>query len=226
MVSLTPALRAVVFDFDGLVIETEWCEFLSIDAVFRSHGTLLDETLWRSFIGTTDHSHWTEILEEQLGKPVDREQLRLDRVAENRPFVEALPINAGVRELMVDARDLGVLVGIASSSPRNEWVESHLRRLDLWQYVDGSATGDEVLRTKPDPAVYRLALERLGVSGAEAVAIEDSPAGCHAAAVAGMVAVAVPSKMTLGMDFSQAAMVVDSVEMLSIPALRDLVVER
>ncbi len=219
-------LRAVVFDFDGLVIETEWCEYQSIAAVFHSHGTRLDENLWRSFIGTTDHPHWTEILEQQLGRPVDRDQLRVDRVAANRPVLEALPVNAGVRELMVDARDLGVLVGIASSSPRLEWVESHLRRLDLWQHVDGSATGDEVLRTKPDPEVYRLALERLGVSGSEALAIEDSPAGCQAAVAAGMVAIAVPSKMTEGMDFSQATMVVGSVGELSISMLSDLVASR
>lgn len=226
MVPLSPTLRAIVFDFDGLVIETEWCEYVSIDGVFRAHGTHLDEDLWRSFIGTTDHPHWTEILEQQLGRNLDCERLRTERVAANRPLVEALPIKAGVEELMVEARARGVLVGIASSSPRHEWVESHLRRLDLWQFVDGSATGDEVRRTKPDPAVYLLVLERLGVTAETAVAIEDSPAGCQAALAAGMASVAVPSTMTAGRDFPAADVMADSVAELNVALLGDLVASR
>jgi len=64
-------LAAIVLDFDGLILDTEWAEYESIAQIFTEHGTELDLALWKTFIGTTDHPHWTEILTDQLGRPVD-----------------------------------------------------------------------------------------------------------------------------------------------------------
>jgi len=216
-----PVPDAIVFDFDGLVVDTEWVEYVSIDAVFREHGTQLSEDLWRSFIGTVDHPHWTEILEQQVGRSLDREQLRHERVEANRHVIESLPVQAGVGELMADARSARIPMAIASSSPRH-WVEGHLRRVGLWELLDAVATGDEVERTKPDPAVYRLAVDRLGNDGPGVVALEDSVTGCHAAIGAGLSVVAVPSRMTTGMDFSHAHLVVQSVGELDLGRLAGL----
>lgn len=217
--SAVPA--AVVFDFDGLIIDTEWVEFVSINQVFRSHGSELSEDLWRSFIGNTDHPHWTEILEGQIGDRVDRERLRVERIESNRHVLESLPVQPGVRALFAAAATEGVPVAVASSSPRS-WVEGHLHRVGLWDQLAAVATGDEVERTKPDPAVYRLVIERLGIGPAGVVAIEDSVSGCHAAMAAGLAAVAVPSRMTVGMDFTHADLVVGSVAELDLARLAAL----
>lgn len=217
---MTPA--AVIFDFDGLVLETEWFIYASIDQVFRRHGTTLDEELWRSFIGTTDHPHWVDILASQIDTPLDREALRAEGLAEDRSVLEALEVNVGVRELMAEAHSAGVPVGVASSSSR-DWVEGHLRRLGLWGFVAASATGDEVERTKPDPAVYLLAVDRLGVGPAGVLAIEDSPTGCRAAIAAGLSVLAVPSRMTVGLDFTHATACVDTLGGVDLGALGRLV---
>ena len=218
-ISLRPT--AIVFDFDGLVIDTEWAEFVSIDAVFRAHGCQLSEDLWRSFIGTTDHPHWTEILKDQVGRELDGDQLRIERVDANRSVIERLAVEPGVCDLIAAARSVDVPLAVASSSPRS-WVERHLRRVGLWDLFGAVSTGDEVLRTKPDPAVYELAVDRLGVGRDGVVAIEDSVTGCHAALAAGLTVVAVPSRMTAGMDFSHAHLVVDSVVELGLERLGEL----
>lgn len=220
-VSVGSLPTAIIFDFDGLVVDTEWAEFVSIDAVFRAHGTRLSENLWRSFIGTTDHPHWTDILAEQVGRELDGDQLRDERVDANRSVIDALPVEPGVRELIAAATIGGVALAIASSSPRS-WVERHLRRVELWDLFGAVSTGDEVLRTKPDPAVYELAVDRLGLGRDGVVAIEDSVTGCHAALAAGLAVVAVPSRMTMGMDFSHAHLVADSVVDLDLGRLGKL----
>jgi HAD superfamily hydrolase (TIGR01509 family) len=220
-VSIPARPAAIIFDFDGLVVDTEWAEFVSIDAVFRAHGTRLSEDLWRSFIGTTDHPHWTEILQDQIGRELDGDQLRDERVDANRSVIDALPVEPGVCDLIAAASVGGVALAVASSSPRS-WVERHLRRVGLWDLFGAVSTGDEVLRTKPDPAVYELAVDRLGVGRAGVVAIEDSVTGCHAALAAGLTVVAVPSRMTTGMDFSHAHLVVDSVVDLNLELLGNL----
>jgi beta-phosphoglucomutase-like phosphatase (HAD superfamily) len=90
------------------------------------------------------------------------------------------------------ARELGLKVAIASSSPR-PWVQGHLERVDAVALFDLVVTGDEVETHKPDPAIYQLALRRLGVPGGEAIAVEDTAHGVAAAQAAGMVAVAIPN---------------------------------
>jgi putative hydrolase of the HAD superfamily len=107
-----------------------------------------------------------------------------------------------------------VPLAVASSSPA-EWVIGHLSERGLLDAFTAVCTGDEVLHTKPDPALYRLACERLGVDPSGAVAVEDSVHGVTAARAAGMHAVAVPSSLTVGMDFSHADLVVASCSELS-----------
>jgi putative hydrolase of the HAD superfamily len=103
---------------------------------------------------------------------------------------------------------------VASSSPA-DWVVGHLSDRGLLDRFDAVCTGDEVLHTKPDPALYLLACHRLGVDPADAVAVEDSVNGVRAAKAAGMVAVAVPSSLTAEMDFGPADLVVPSCAELS-----------
>lgn len=219
---VTAGLRAVVFDFDGLVLDTEWCEYATAADVFAEHGTELSLDLWKTFIGTTDHPHWTDILADQLGRPVDRDELtRRRRLLQDDCSTRLTPL-PGVVELMEALLDARVPLAVASSSSA-DWVNGHLAQHGLSDRFDTIATGDEVPRTKPDPAVYLLACERLGVDPATAVAIEDSVNGVTAAKAAGMAAVAVPGSLTLGMDFTGADLVVASCAQLTPARLRSLV---
>jgi HAD superfamily hydrolase (TIGR01509 family) len=123
-----------------------------------------------------------------------------------------------VLELIDAAQGAGVPLAVASSSS-SAWVPGHLERIGLLDRFDAVCTGDQVERGKPAPDVYLLALERLGVGPDRAVAIEDSPTGCRAAVAAGMVAVAVPSEMTRGLEFPDAHHVVHSAAELDLDVL-------
>lgn len=202
-------LEAVVFDFDGLVLDTEWCEWVTAAAMFTAQGTELSLDLWKTFIGSLEHPHWTDILEEQLGRPIDRSALRAERLVLQGDCNADLAPLPGVVRLIDELVAVDTPLAVASSSSA-KWVHGHLGGHGLFDRFSTVATGDEVPRTKPDPAVYLLACERLGVSPGSAVAIEDSVNGVAAAKAAGMVAVAVPGTLTRGMDFSAADLVVDS----------------
>ena len=215
-------LEAVVLDFDGLVIDTEWCEYTSVADVFSDHGVELPLDLWLTFIGTMDHPHWADILEETLGHPIDRATVVPAHRLANRHCTAELELLPGVMGLLDALAGLGTAVAVASSSPA-DWVLGHLGDRGLTSRFAAICTGDEVARTKPDPALYRLACERLGVEPSSAVAIEDSIHGIRSARDAGMVAVAVPSRLTAGMDFAHADLVVTSCAELNPQVLVDLV---
>jgi len=220
-----PAMAAVVFDFDGLVLDTEWCEYVTAAEQFRAHGTELSLDLWKTFIGTVDHPHWTDILEEQIGRPIDRELIVPSRLAAKDVCNADLAPLPGVVPLVDSLRDLGVPIAVASSSSVDH-VDGHLVTHGLLDRFPVRATGDEVPLTKPDPAVYLLACERLGVDPTASVAIEDSVNGVTAAKAAGMAAVAVPGTLTLGMDFAAADLVVGSCAELTPARLAALVADR
>jgi len=217
-----PRLDAVVFDFDGLMVDTERSTYDAVDAVFAAHGETLSVELWAGFVGTTDHPHWADILEEQLGRPIDRDRWVARRRADGVARARALPLLPGVADLLDSLAVAGVRLGLASSS-RGGWVEGHLDHRGLSGRFEVVCTGDEVERTKPDPALYTLACRRLGVSPAATVAVEDSLHGVAAAKAAGMVAVAVPGTFMDPGDFGAADLVVGSCADLAAEVLAGLV---
>jgi len=205
---------AVVFDFDGLILDTEWCDFTSTAAVFAEHGATLSLEVWKHYIGDIDHPYWADILEEQLGHPIDRDRWVPERRTANDRCASSMTLMPGVTALL-DALDrAGIPMAVASSSP-SDWVGRHLRERGLSARFATICSGDDVERTKPDPALYLLACERLGVDPSTAVAVEDSVHGIRSARAAGMIAVAVPSSMTADMDFSRADLRVHSCKDLS-----------
>jgi len=133
------------------------------------------------------------------------------------------PLRPGVRDYLDDARELGLRVGIVSSSTRS-WIDGNLRRLGI---VDGWATmicaeGDTA-RCKPSPALYLEALDALDVAAQDAIAVEDSPNGIAAAQAAGIFCVAVPNDATSGLDLSQADLLIDSLADVSLEELLAIV---
>ncbi len=216
------SLRALVFDFDGLILDTEWSAFSTAAAVWEEHGLALDLAVWQQIVGTAEHPHWSEMLEADLGRSIDRDLVVDARQAQHHEEVEAMDLLPGVVDLIRAAELAGLRLAVASSSP-GYWVEGHLERRGLAPSFHEVVTREHVDRTKPDPALYRTALERLGVAPTEAVALEDSHHGTVAARAAGLTCIAVPNRVTRGQDFSAATLVATSLEDVSIPTLQQLI---
>lgn len=193
--------RAVIFDFDGLIVDTETAWFRAYDAYFRKHGARLDPDAWGRGVGT----EWTAFdphreLESLTGRRIDPERMRADVQELYEREMENAGVLPGVMSYLDEARRLGLKVGLASSSPR-DWVMSYLAKYDLVSRFDCIRTADDVRRVKPDPELYLKALECLGVPAPAALAFEDSANGALAAVRAGLTCVVVPNPVTERMRF-------------------------
>jgi HAD superfamily hydrolase (TIGR01509 family) len=218
-------LDAVVFDFDGLIVDSEWVIYESAVAAFAAHGHELPVDAWSTVVGTndTDDPDGWDRLCARLGIVFDRADYEAAYLAQDRSNRDALPLLAGVRELMDELVAAGVAIGIASSSSRG-WLDRHVTRLDLVGRL-GAWIGADMVggRGKPFPDVYLRACADLGADPARSVALEDSAHGVAAAHAAGMAAVAVPSRITLHQDLSAADLIVRSLEDLTVTDLAMLV---
>lgn len=197
-------LRAVIFDFDGLLLDTETAEYEAWARIFRAHGAQLPVQAWGQFVG-----HWVDgrafaLLEERTGRPVDREALRRQHQEAFFAQLERTAWCAGAPALVSSLRRAGVRVAIASNSDA-AWVHGHLEQRHFKRHFDVICTSDDVARLKPEPDLYRLALRRLGVQAQEAAAFEDSPPGVTAALRAGLRVYAVPNAVTEHLDFPAGA---------------------
>ena len=219
-------LKALVFDFDGLILDTETCTYETVVEIFAEHGERLDPAWWHSILGTADHPHWTERLATQLGRPVDRAALVARREARRQRRIHALPPCDGVESLLDRAGAAGLPCAVVSSSGA-DWVVPHLERLGLRHRFAAVVTRDDVggdaARTKPAPDLYLVAAEVLGLRPARCVVLEDSPNGVAAGRAAGMVVVAVPGPMTRTLDFRAADRAVASLADLDLAMLSSLV---
>ena len=197
-------ISALIFDFDGTILDTETPEFESWCGEFATHGATLTLDWWSGCIGTAgpafdpyDH------LEKCIGRPVDRSAVRARRRAQYMALIERERPRPGVLPWIAAARDAGLSLAVASTAGRH-WVHGHLDRLELRRSFDHTACGDEVERVKPAPDLYRLALQRLGKEPGQAIAIEDSPNGVAAAKAAGLFCIAVSNPLTAPLDLSAA----------------------
>lgn len=201
-------IQAVVFDFDGTIIDTETPVFESWRETYEAYGVEpLSRSDWRDHIGTTSQPfHPLDELERRLveaGKPVDRERMANERMEIRNAMLDRVPLRAGIAEWLAAAEQSNVAVAVASSSPIT-WVQQQLERVRLQdRFPIVSCAGDGV-PGKPDPAVYEIACAHLGVQTDTAVAIEDSPVGSQAAAAAGLYVVVAPGPMTTGLRFPHA----------------------
>lgn len=215
---MSARFRALVFDFDGLILETEGPDYQSWREVYQEHGRELPMSIWGDVIGR-GHHHFDpyRALVAQLGHDLDRERVLGRRRARHLEMIAGLEILPGVRETVDQARQMGLALGVASSSSRS-WVLGHLERLGL----DGFSCvrcRDDVERTKPDPDLYLAVCECLGVRPEEAVALEDSANGIAAAKAAGLRCVAVPNLMTAGLDLTSADLRLHSLAEISLADL-------
>jgi HAD superfamily hydrolase (TIGR01509 family) len=191
-------IQALIFDFDGLIVDTEWPGFQVWQELCLTYQVELALETWLPCVGTgattavfDPHTY----LETQVGHPLDRDEIGAYCDIHSRALIEAQPILPGVEALLCEARQRGLGLAVASSSGRT-WVDGHLKRLGLLKYFDTLACGDEVALTKPYPDLYLAALAQLGVQANQAIAFEDSLNGMRAAQQAGIFCVVVPNPLT------------------------------
>jgi HAD superfamily hydrolase (TIGR01509 family) len=214
-------LRAVVFDFDGVILDTEEPEYASWHRAWADHGVELHLDEWVRCIGTVGAFDPMAELVARAAGPVDRATVDERRRTHHRSLVAANVILPGVEALLDECRVRGVHVAVASSSPVS-WVDGHLRRLGLVDRFTGLHCFDGTRPAKPAPDLYRCAVEALGVEPPEAVAIEDSLHGVTAAKSAGLRCVAVPGPMTRHLDLSAADLRVESLAGVTVADLEAL----
>ena len=214
-----PTLDTLVFDFDGIIIDTEVPTFTAWQEVFESYGQSVDRGLWSSIIGGGQKYFDTmAYLEGIVGPLPDREDVRRRKNERADKMIAESPVMPGVLDYIDDARRLGLKLAIASSSPR-DWVEGLMGERGLLECFEAIVTRDDVAMVKPDPELYATAVARVGSGPASAFAIEDSFNGVTSAKRAGLLCVAVPNEMTRDMDFGQADIRLGSLAEMQLEAL-------
>ena len=187
--------RAVIFDMDGVLADSEPVFNEGVNAVIAAQGKSMTADLHRAIMGTSVEDTWA-ILMRELALPgaasdyipaYDAEMCR--RLATVK---EALP---GARELVAALRERGVPIAVASSS-WPQWIRALLGGIGLLGSFDAIASATEVAHPKPAPDLYLLAASKLGVEPAACIAIEDTPTGLRSAKAAGMYAVQVRASST------------------------------
>lgn len=214
-----PAIRALLLDFDGLILDTETSCFAAWQALFAENGQTYTLEDYLVIVGTTNAARDpVALLSERSGRMHDRDVLR-DRLRQlehaRNHTLSPLP---GVVALLDQARALGLRLAVASSSSRG-WVEGHLRTQGLFERFETLVNRTDTLRPKPEPDIYLEALRQLGLGADEALAIEDSYNGSLAAKRAGLRCLAVPNAITRTQDFSHVDLRRDTLEGLDLAVL-------
>ena len=204
-------IHAFLFDFDGLILDTETASRAGWQWLYREHGHELPPEKWNLMIGTVGGWDPRAYLEELVGEPLEWDTLNEQRFAHELTLIELEELRPGISDYLAAAERHGLKRAIVSSSSRR-WIDMHLERLERTIGWDAIVTADhDVERAKPRPTLYLEALERLGVPAEEAIAFEDSPNGALGAKRAGIYVVGIPNAVTRHLDLAGVAdLMVDS----------------
>jgi HAD superfamily hydrolase (TIGR01509 family) len=203
-------IEALVFDFDGLILDTEGPVFTAWCEEFEAHGCpplTIEE--WAAEIGTTGALDLVELIRTRATRPFDEDVMHRRRRARRDKLMARETTRPGVLAWLDEADEMGLPLAIASSSP-HDWVEPLLDRLGLRQRFAYVACCEAGVASKPEPDTYLAACAAIGAQPAAALAIEDSPHGVAAAKAAGLRCIAVPHAITEQLDLSRADLVVPS----------------
>lgn len=218
-------VEAVVFDFDGLICDTESAQERAVRSVFADHGVPFPSDAWSSIVGTAaDDDVWVPWLNEAIGDVCNRDKVMEDFSERNAVEVAKLQPNDGVILLLAGLAKAEIPIAIASSSPAS-WVRPLTRRLGLERQFAHIICREHAPKAKPAPDLYLEALTRLGIDHKRAhhcVALEDSRNGSLAAKAAGMICIAVPGPVTAHQDFGHVDHVISSLALLSVGAHRQV----
>ncbi|MGO4542778.1 HAD family hydrolase [Paenibacillus sp. 2TAB19] len=212
-------IKALIFDFDGTIIDTETPWYFAFQEVYGSYGVELPLELWGKCIGTTFAEFDPyEYLGQCLNKPIDRDDITTKSKEYYKKHMDKQVLREGVIDYLSLARNKGLRTAIASSSSL-EWIHKYMDKYDLIDRFDFVIARDHVNQVKPSPELYLKAIELLGIEPTEAIAIEDSLNGLRAAKAAGLYCVVTPNEVTKAMKFESYDMRVDSLSQISLDQL-------
>jgi HAD superfamily hydrolase (TIGR01509 family) len=194
-----------------LIVDSETPGFEAWSEIYATNGCSLPFDKYSACIGTIGGFDLHAYLEEQAGRSFDRADLEQACTSRWLELMQTQPVLPGIASCVSSAKARGLKLAVASSSTR-KWVTDNLRKFELLDAFDTICTRDDVDAVKPDPALYLLALEKLGVRAEEAVAFEDSPNGILAAKRAGIFCVAVPNPLTKDLPLQLADRCIRSLE--------------
>jgi HAD superfamily hydrolase (TIGR01509 family) len=215
-------IKSLLFDFDGLILDTETTEIDIWRTIYSDHGFDFPFDLYTQTVGgwgvstfdAADHLH------QLVNDSLDVEVLRMRYKQESTRRLSIQPMQDGVQDYLTEGQRLNLRLAIASSS-RHSWVEPHLTRLGLIHYFEKIICGNDVPvgRTKPNPDIFLKALDELHITASEAIVFEDSPNGVKAANNAGIYVVAVPNPTTACMKIEGADLTIKSLASLPLEDL-------
>ena len=214
---------AVIFDFDGIIIDSETPEYEAHRSIFEECGVPLSIDEWCDQVGiwTSNSAWWFDRLRERAAEAPDHSTFEANKRRRFRELVKMEPL-PGILRLIDDLSTGGVRLAIASSAP-DRWVRRAIGELGLLSTFHTIVTGNEVERVKPAPDVYLEAARRLMLAPHRAVAVEDSSPGLAAARAAGMRTVVIPHRLTERQDLSRADLRARDARELTVETLRALI---
>lgn len=215
-------LQALIFDFDGLIADTETPGFVSWQELYQGFDRTLKLEDWTHATGYVGGFDPGLHLEKLLGRKLDWTELSRKRDARNWELTLQAPVLPGIEKLMRSAKAHQLPLGVASNSGTG-WVEDGLSRLGLRDMIDVVITRDMVLRPKPAPDIYLKTAQTLRVDPAFTVALEDSEPGSRSAKQAGLSVVAIPNQFSERQELSVADLIVKSAAELTLERLDGLV---
>jgi len=214
-------MKAVIFDFDGLVVDTETPAFCAWSEIYKEFDAELRLIDWVQCVGS-GYGKFDPVknLEILTGLSLNGNELIAKKERIKGDICLNQPLLPGIQNLILEASTLHVPIAIASSSPR-AWIDLHADRTGILPFVSVICAREDVKNIKPAPDLYLLAAERLNMSPHDCLVFEDSQNGVTAARAAGMFAVAIPNQVTSESDFSLAHMVVKSAADCTLKAIKE-----
>jgi HAD superfamily hydrolase (TIGR01509 family) len=214
-------IRALIFDFDGLLLDTELPEYTAWQAIYADYGAELPLSEWARCVGSSfDEFDPYDYLEEQIGTTIDRPRIRSRQREHHRALIGQEDLLPGVRDWLSAAGESGIICAVASSS-KHEWVDPHLVSRGIASHFTCVICREDAERVKPAPDLFLAAAQCADVDPTHCLVLEDSVNGIFAAKAAGMCAVAVPNQITAGLNFSSADLVLQSLADLTLSEVFD-----
>ena len=202
--------KALIFDFDGLIVDTETVIYESWAEIYEKNGQILELNTYKNCVGSDFEKFHPGIeLEKRTGKKFNWATIDAEREKLIRKRLEQQKERTGIRHFIECAKSKDLDLAIASSSSRN-WVLGWIEKLELREYFSAFANRDDVQKIKPDPELFLTAANLLGIHPREALILEDSENGLKAATAAGIPCAIITNPITAGGDFSEAVIVAES----------------
>lgn len=204
-------LRAILFDHDGTLVDSEPIHFKLWKAILKSYGHEITETVFNQYYAGLPTIANAQDIVKRYAIEKNPEQIVEEKNALTKQYLsrDAYPLMNGVAKVLQNLHETGLTLGVVTGANLYS-VGSTIRSHELSRYISCVITADDVKQSKPSPECYLLALNKLGLLAAACVAIEDTEHGVQAATAAGIRCIAIPTEISRHHDFSLAQTVVNN----------------